>query len=477
MATETNNTRETVTDAVSYIGTAADTAKGLIKDPLGIVSNKDAASGTRPSSSGLIHQSERAFTVRPRSTPVDNLHRYTSDRGPIASLKLLSDQRSKADVLKRLTTGSSAEASQGLEPIVDSLMSDNGYADFLLTNVDVSFSEKVQVNEVFGDSEVVYYFGRSPVMFNLSGLLFDDVDNNWFYKFMVTYWSVLRGTQLAKNHQLAQINLPNMTVIGTISALSYSQDASRDTDIRFNMQFIAKSIVPRPVLLPSEMLTNSAMKLDLTNLPARFTTMAEINNVKYQVAEAKAYLNNSALGGYVGGVTGAIRDTISSTRGFFDDTVGGLFSVASLRANLLSPVYGVLTTLTKVVKSITGDILSLFGADVSIVGGIVDDVKSIANQAISLVNAVTGGINQIVGNIAEGSNDIKDTIKAVENAVGAVTSIPETVATILKKLTKAGMKSNHTAALRSGNISKSKLALINSGSGPRNSSSSAILQR
>lgn len=484
---EVSNLRDTVGGAVSYIGTAKDTAEGLVTSS-SLDGNKEASGSSGSSGSGTITQSERAFTVRPRSTPTDNKNKYTSNRGPIASIKLLTD-KSSSEVISAITSGNDSTSGQGLDSVANSLLSDSGYTDFMLTNVDVSFNEKVQVNEVFGDSEVVYYFGRSPVQFNFSGILFDDVDNNWFYRFMVAYWGVLRGTQMAKNHQLAQINLPNMTIVGTICGLSYQQDASRDTDIRFNMQFIAKSIIPRPVLLPSELLNNDALKLNIkqAETPARFQDVASINNIKRSVESAKAYLGStigkadgvlgdvaSGVNDFAGGVNDAIGGAIGAAREFFDSNVGGFLSVASLRANLIAPVYGVLTTLTKVVKSITGQILSLFNTGSSFLGDILKDIRSISNEAISLVNAIEGGINDIVGSVENGANDLRRTIQAVKNAAGAITRSPENISNILKRLSKAGHKAGYIASLKSGRRSAARVALINSGS-PYNSGSGATL--
>lgn len=484
------NARDTVGGAVSYITNGTDEliavkngvtdTIGNLTSPIGLsLGNKAASSGS--GGAGTIPQSERLLTVRPRSTPLDNKNKYTADRGPYASIKLLTD-KSQSEVLSAISTANAATSGQGLDSVATSLLSDGGYTDFLLTNIDVAFNEKIQVNEVFGDSEVVYYFGRSPVQFNFSGLLVDDVDNNWFYRFMVAYWGILRGTQMAKNHQLAQINLPNMTIVGTITGISYQQEASRDTDIRFNMQFLAKSIVPRPVLLPSEMLNNNALLLNLkqADLPARFQDTAMINNIKRSVSSAQAYLGStlgaasSAFSEGIEGFGATVSNAIGSAKAFFDDSVGGFLSVASLRANLIAPVYGVLTTLTKVVKSITGQVLSLFSSGSSLLGTVLADVKAITNEAMSLVNAIEGGINDIVSQFEKGANDLRRTIQAIKNAAGAIANSPENISNILKRLSKTGGKKGYIASLKSGRVSKAHIALINSGSAYKSGSGATL---
>lgn len=472
-----DSTREAVGGAISSI-----TNMGDIKSAL-----TDAATGGLGSSNkssngdGTIPQTERAFTVRPRSTPATNAAAYTAERGPISSIKLITD-KPKADVISGLGLNADSSAGRSVDYVVDSLLSENGWSDFLMTSVDVSFQEKVQVNEVFGDSEVVYYFGRSPVTFNLSGIIFDDVDNNWFYNFVTAYASVLRGTQMAKNYQLAKIMLPNMTIVGTITGMAYSQDSSRDTDIRFQMQFLAKSITPRPVLLPSELLSNDALKIDLADaiLPTRFKEMAQINQIKSKIESARAYLGStigaaeSAVSDFIGGVGQAVGDIVGEAREFFDSASNGLFSLAELRANIFSPVYGVLTTLTKVVQSITGDIASLLSPGTSFIGEILRDVRIISNEAIALTNAITDGIDSIVGSFESSGNDLRRTIQALKNAAGAISSTPENVTSILKRLSKSGRKKGYIAQLKNGRVPREKKALINSGS-PYKPSDGAVI--
>lgn len=474
---------DTVSGAVSSAKSLREGIGGAVSEVESMLSIKrDQSTGDSKAGSGAgtIEQTERAFTIRPRSTPLTNEKAYTSERGPISSIKLITD-KPKDQIISGLGISSDSSAGKSVDYVVDALTSESGWSDFLMTNVDVTMSEKVQINEVFGDSEVVYYFGRSPVQFNLSGLIFDDIDNNWFYNFVTAYATVLRGTQMAKNYQLAKIMLPNMTIIGTITGMAYSQDAARDTDIRFQMQILAKSVTPRPVLLPSELLANNALKINIkqAELPARFRERAEINSIKTKVEYARNYLGStigaagSAVTDAINGFGASVSDIIGGAREFFDETSSGLFSVAELRANIFSPVYGVLTTLTKVVQSITGEITSLLSAGNPLTD-ILRDVRSISNEAIALANAITGGVDDLVKSFEASSNDIRNTIRALKNAAGAISSTPENVSSILKRLSKTGKKKGYLAQLKSGKVSRSKKALINSGTPYRPSDGAVI---
>lgn len=469
--TTSSAARTTVGGASSNIMTMDDvkSSQAVTTSSLGNYADK--------STTGAIPQSERLFTLRPRSTPLSNDTRYTSDRGPYASIKLITD-RDQTSVMNQVNKGDSA-TTKSLDYVVGQLLN-SGYSDFLLTGVSTALDEKVQITEVFGDSEVVYYFGKSPVIFSLDGILTDDVDNNWFYNFLVAYGNVLRGTQLAKNYQLVKINLPNATLVGTISSLRYSQQSTQDVAINFQMSIIVKTLSPRPVTIPSELLSNDAIKINLAlcNQIQRFQDKAQINEIKRQLNNNRAYLGSTlgstSAGKFFTSLGDSIANTIDSGKGFFDSISTGLFSVAELRANIFAPVYGVLTTLTKIVQSLTGDISHILGVASSPLTSILRDVRTISNEAVALINAIEGGIGSIVRNQEMEVADIRKTIRALQNTSGMISRAPEDISNILKRMTKLGRKKGAIASLKSGKVSKSKAALLNSGT-PYNPSSGATI--
>ncbi len=469
--------RETVAGISSTIETAKSFGTGT---PRSLITGNNAEN---KSGDGRITQSERLFTVRPRSTPPTNASAYTDYRGPVASIKLITNK--DPDRVLELASLSSSASSTTMDSIVQKLMSDDGYSDFFVTGIQTAMDEKVQINEVFGDAEVVYYFGKSPVVFNINGILFDDVDNNWFYNFIIAYSTLLRGSRLAKDYQLVQLNLPNVTLKGTISSLRYSQDSARDTDINFQFSLIVKEMIPTPVTIPTELLSHQAMKLNINTAGswARFQTTAEINGIKERINSMKASLSPTMDGGSgwgssamstIEGWGNSVNSTLSgwsdsvsglydSARSMFEDATGGLFSVADLRANVLSPVYGVFTTLTKVVKSITGNISSILNAAANPLKGILKDIRTISNEALALVNAIEDGISDVVKIGTSTADDIRKTIRSLKNTAGAISRTPEDVTNILKRLSKAGKKSGNLASLKSNSRRRAKAALLNSG--------------
>ena len=216
----------------------------------------------------LAPQGERLFTARPRSSPnkatsqSDVWRDSAKSRGQHAYIKLLTANASQAASYLQnrgaVGDGYASKLSGEGSHVAKMVSSDSssGYDSFIITGISCSLSEKMQVTEVFGDNEVVYYFGRQPIMFNISGVVVDSRDNEWFTDWLSMYSAVMRGSQLAQRNQLLRLVLPNMILTGTISNTSWTQDSSSDVSIPFNFSFLAKRIEPLAVSDSDKMVQN-----------------------------------------------------------------------------------------------------------------------------------------------------------------------------------------------------------------------------
>lgn len=117
----------------------------------------------------------------------------------------------------------------------------SGLSSMLITNVSYSFVEKTQLHETFGDSLVLYAFGMSPIALNISGVVMDDLDNNWFVKLIYAYNDFIRATKLAKNFEIVRLDMPDATFIGSILNLSINRDSGNDALVPFSMQFLVRN--------------------------------------------------------------------------------------------------------------------------------------------------------------------------------------------------------------------------------------------
>lgn len=419
---------------------------------------------------------ERLYQVIPRYAVNDsdpskgyNTAIAGGDRGTPAGIRLVSD----ADPMSKRTNLDSDVQTTVAQIIKDMTEDGFAYTDFLLTDVQVQMNEKVQISEVFGDTEVVYYFGKQPVMFNLSGIVIDDKSNNWFTKFLYMYSNIGRGSELARNGELIEIMLPNMVVMGSISGLTYSQNAQRDTDIQFNMQIIAKRIKPVGAAPLTGPITNNNLLMTLSP-DSSFRDMSQINAMKNYIAKLSTGASGTT-GGIMGALSGlaALPGQISNFFGgltkqagnFMNSLFGGMLgngSMMGFRGSLFSPVYGFLSSITKIIQSVFGGLSSLIHAFTDPVKNILRDIRNISSMAQGIVNAVEGGIESLINIPKSLANDFRQTIISLKNTVGCISRAPRTIADILRDLQSASLR--NAAFLNAGKkAGLRKVALLGSG--------------
>jgi len=413
------------------------------------------------------------FTARARYGKTSLLTGATSDlagnRGQHAYIKLLTSQAQYKEYLsgttsRDLTYKNLIGPGSTVAEMADlSNRPTAGYDKFLLTNVSCQMTEKVQITEVFGDSEVIYYFGRQPLIFSFSGILIDSPDNNWFVEWVQMFSEIMRGSQLARNYEMLRIVLPNMAITGTMSAFSWNQDASRDTDIQFSFQFIAKVVEPIAATNTGMVTSNQLGFVDFSKV-ANFMGQSAINSLKGQMASLTSTIQNPTaslrskgaalgqLGSGVGGAFGSMlssgKDTLlgaksaidgwtKSENSYFDSIrSSALFqtvtsSLTGIRTSLFSPIYGILSSLSKLVSNTFNSAKSIFSAIISPIRNILRDITNISKQAIALVNLVNSSIKgfgrYVTGELRGLSNDYKTAIKTMGKAAGTIATAPVTV--------------------------------------------------
>lgn len=425
---------------------------------------------------GSIAQPERLFSARARYGATNfNGANLVESRGQWAYIKLDTSEKQRQEYLSGKTQRDVTYSDLIGKSGPASMMSDstgkqkNGYDKFLLTSVSCSMTEKVQISEVFGDNEIVYYFGRQPLIFNISGILIDSPDNDWFVTWMKMYGDFLRGTQTARNYELVKLVLPNMIITGTISGFSYNQDSARDVDIPFGFQFIAKIVQPLPAV-SSGMLTSSSLTSIDFSQSAKFVSQKYINSVKGRVAfltnvvkdptsslKAKAdamMLLGSGLGGASesASILGKVNSTIQGWNNSVSSTAdkiqnSAMFqtvtsSLEGIRTNLFSPIFGILSSLTKLVANTANSATRLFLNLTNPVRNVLRDIISISRKAVALVNLVNNSIegfgrtvtSQLRGTIT----DFKIALREVKNAAGAIATAPLTASHALANMFSHG---------------------------------------
>lgn len=445
----------------------------------------------------VIPQTERLFTTRSRNV---NHQDGGGDRGERAYIKIRTTDKNRSLDRKSSQSHGISDPTSLDGGVLKDAVTGNGYASFLLTDVQCSLEEKLQIVEVFGDAEVSYYFGRQPIMFNFSGNIIDSADNNWFVEFIEMYAHVMRGSQLARNYELLEIVLPNMAILGTITGMSWSQNSTRDVDIPFRFSFLAKQITPLKTLPANNPLTDDHV-IDW-NKAGNFLSQSGINSIKVSSIQDKV----SQLTSVISNPLSSVKDYASSLSNFnlsgvytpnpsssgtsiisgasslsnigsANSSMSGLFSginsnLTGVRASLFSPVYGVLSSLTKLISTSGGNTSTVFNSFTNPVRNILRDVRNISSQAIGVVNMVNNTIHGLGNQVSNVDRDIQTTLLLLKKTAGVITTSPKSVSSSLRELFNAGRlplttrfltTGSRSSQINSGHLTNPKLALLSSG--------------
>lgn len=148
-----------------------------------------------------------------------------------------------------------------------------GFVDFLLQNINESFSEKYQVVESLSDNFVIYLFGQRATPFQYSGMLkntYQDDQRVWMVRL---YRDVLRGTQLARRRKLVRLRYDSVIVSGVLLDLNMTIDGSLIDGVPFAFTLMPTQYViftPNegvPTKLSTAFTEGSQYELSSTSVP------------------------------------------------------------------------------------------------------------------------------------------------------------------------------------------------------------------
>lgn len=403
--------------------------------------------------------SERLYSIEPRSAA----SLYTGDAYNNRGVNEVGESPCSMRIVIPLGSAN-INRRRDMAGISDTSMSSmlsGTYNRFLMTSYDVSYSEKTQIMTTFGDNEVAYFFGKNPVVINISGMLIDSLRNDWLVDFVKMYDTFLRGTQLARNFETIELILPNMRVIGSILSLNYHQDASRDTDIPFSMQFYAKKIsmisVPMSIAGPARVATTSIFGK---------TNNVTVDNLKYP--EGQSTLNKATQGF-------AEPAWLQSLNGAADISSGYSMSAEYLLTNRVTPIVSVIANLSKIVQVTTNDLTTITNSFTAPLNAVLREVNSVAIQATSVATLIENGAAGIGHALAVPGINLRNTLTSLKNTAGVITRLPENVASAFKRNYKIGSIKQNAAILSSGKNGAIKKGASLSSGAPHSAQTSFII--
>lgn len=396
---------------------------------------------------------ERLYQVSPRSSLpwYNDPSQIYSDRGPIASIRVISTGNLLGGLSKEARAAGRGNQNNAvsLQDLNDLYADSAKFNRFLLTSINVSYSEKAQIQTTFGDNQVIYFFGKNPVIMNIQGVLIDSLFAPWFTSFINIYDSFLRGTKLAQNFEMIELVLPNMKVAGSILSLSYNQDASRDTDIPFSMQFYAKAIEMLPVTG------------DPNNpIPTKSVIFSGVPSQTLQVGKGVPTPATTTGGFSEPSWIKSAAGTVSSGYSWFSN-------------NITSPVVKVIGSLTKTVAGLTGTAEGIINQFTQPLNTVLSDITSIAVQATAIANILTSRAQDIGSLLATPGINLKTTLSSLKSTSGIISRLPQDVSSKFKNSFHTGYIPSNAAILFSSRTQSSGASL--SASSGNSTSKTAVL--
>ncbi len=117
-----------------------------------------------------------------------------------------------------------------------------GYVDFILSQINESYSEKFQVSEVLSDAFISYFFGQSASVWPCAGNLINTEQDDWYNAWHVLYQDVLRGSQLARGGMTVRLLYNDRIVEGALLNMSTGINSQQETAPSFNFNLLVYSV-------------------------------------------------------------------------------------------------------------------------------------------------------------------------------------------------------------------------------------------
>ncbi len=132
-----------------------------------------------------------------------------------------------------------------------------GFIDFMLQQVNESFTEVAQIEKVLSDNYVAFFFGSEPPVFQYAGTLLNTVQDNHRIGMAIAYQHLIRGTQLARRGALLRLRYDDVIVSGTVMNMSQIMNAENEIAVPFNFSLLVKEylVIKAPARVTTKVAT------------------------------------------------------------------------------------------------------------------------------------------------------------------------------------------------------------------------------
>ena len=119
---------------------------------------------------------------------------------------------------------------------------DKAYVGFILTGVQETHSEKLEIVPLPGDSFASYFYGASPRQFGFSGILLNTEQDQWRDTFEQIYEKYLRGSVSSRDFSIVQVSYNGRIVSGWLTNLSQQMNGDNDLMASFSFSVLVSRV-------------------------------------------------------------------------------------------------------------------------------------------------------------------------------------------------------------------------------------------
>ena len=178
-------------------------------------------------------------------------------------------------------------------------MRGTGFIDFFLQQIQESWQEKVQVDEVLGDNYVAWFFGQSPPTFTFQGTLLNSQQDDQTTGFALAYQYLLRGTRLARSGSVLRLRYDNVIVSGAVLTMGRVINAENELVCPFSFSMLIKEYLL--LLTPPYTKVSTDQFVDLQTIFASDAVLQKVtqrSDVRVRTtAVMPPYLNEESVAG------------------------------------------------------------------------------------------------------------------------------------------------------------------------------------
>lgn len=125
---------------------------------------------------------------------------------------------------------------------VDDEVKDKAFVGFILTGVQESHAEKLELVPLPGDSFASYFYGANPRQFSFNGMLLNTDQDRWRDAFEELYEKHLRGSVSSRQFNIVQVSYNGRVISGWLTSLSQQLDSGNDRYAMFSFTVLVSRI-------------------------------------------------------------------------------------------------------------------------------------------------------------------------------------------------------------------------------------------